>query len=125
LASQCCATGGFGYRQHDLAAEVSIAASAGHQAVTGRNKLAIELLYCLGRENEQGCGDRFRTGLPMRESWPRRRVRVWFGEYQIADYVGEPAYAARYEAAMRRRFPGLNVTNEALPLRWGEAAERP
>jgi hypothetical protein len=64
-------------------------------------------------------------GQPMTESSPRRRVRVWFGEYQIADYVGEPVYAARYEAAMRRRFPGLDVTNDALPLPWGEAADRP
>ncbi|HEU4946337.1 MAG TPA: hypothetical protein VFT31_04225 [Kribbella sp.] len=45
---------------------------------------------------------------------PRRRVRVWFGQYQIADYIGESPFAARYEAAMRRRFPGLKVTNEEL-----------
>jgi hypothetical protein len=40
---------------------------------------------------------------------------MWFGRYQIAEYVGEPAYADRYEAAMRRRFPGLEITNELLP----------
>lgn len=44
----------------------------------------------------------------------RRRVRTWFGRYQIADYIGEPAYADRYEAAMRRRFPELEITNEPL-----------
>lgn len=61
---------------------------------------------------------------PDRPPAPRRRVRLWFGGFQIADYVGEPEYAARYEAALRLRFPGLSVTNEALPLRWGEAADR-
>ncbi len=45
---------------------------------------------------------------------PRRRVRLWFGRHQIADYIGEPASAARYEAAMRRRFPGLDITNHPL-----------
>ena len=44
----------------------------------------------------------------------RRRVRVWFGQYLIGDYIGEPAYANRYEAAMRRRFPGLDITNDPL-----------
>ncbi|MGW5194027.1 hypothetical protein ACWEOO_32560 [Kribbella sp. NPDC004138] len=46
----------------------------------------------------------------------RRRVRLWFGPHQIADYIGEPAAAARHEAAMRRRFPGLDVTNDPLPV---------
>jgi hypothetical protein len=45
---------------------------------------------------------------------PRRRVRLWFGRHQIADYIGEPSSAARYEAAMRRRFPGLDITNQPL-----------
>lgn len=45
----------------------------------------------------------------------RRRVRVWFGEHAIADYVAAPALAAQYEAAMVRRFAGLRVTNEQLP----------
>ncbi|NIK56603.1 hypothetical protein [Kribbella shirazensis] len=46
----------------------------------------------------------------------RRRVRLWFGPHQLADYIGEPAAAARHEAAMRRRFPGLAITNEPLPV---------
>jgi hypothetical protein len=46
----------------------------------------------------------------------RRRVRLWFGPHQIADYIGEPAAAARHEAAMRRRFPGLEVTNDPVPV---------
>jgi hypothetical protein len=41
-------------------------------------------------------------------------VRLWFGRHQIADYIGEPSSAARYEAAMRRRFPGLDITNQPL-----------
>jgi hypothetical protein len=40
---------------------------------------------------------------------------LWFGQHQIADYIGEPPAAARYEAAMRRRFPGLEITNDPLP----------
>ncbi|MFG1815524.1 hypothetical protein ACGFIF_17280 [Kribbella sp. NPDC049174] len=45
---------------------------------------------------------------------PRRRVRLWFGRHPIADYIGDPASADRHEAAMRRRFPGLEITNEPL-----------
>jgi hypothetical protein len=41
-------------------------------------------------------------------------VRVWFGQNQIGDYIGESAYADRYEAAMRRRFPGVEITNVPL-----------
>ena len=41
---------------------------------------------------------------------------MWFGEYRIAEFVGEPAVAARYEAKMRRRFPGLEVTSEPVPV---------
>jgi hypothetical protein len=41
-----------------------------------------------------------------------RRVRVWFGEHLIADYVADPESAANYEAAMRRRFVSLRVTND-------------
>jgi hypothetical protein len=49
---------------------------------------------------------------------------MWFGRYQIADYIGEPAYADRYEAAMRRRFPGLEITNEPLPTTRQTDADR-
>ncbi|MGW5188277.1 hypothetical protein ACWEOO_03410 [Kribbella sp. NPDC004138] len=41
-----------------------------------------------------------------------RRVRVWFGEHLIADYTSDPASAAAYETAMRRRFVSLRVTND-------------
>jgi hypothetical protein len=44
----------------------------------------------------------------------RRRVRVWFGKHVIAQYVAEPALAAQYEQAMRRRFAGLKVTNNLV-----------
>jgi hypothetical protein len=44
----------------------------------------------------------------------QRRVRVWFGEYVIADQRAEPALAERYAEAMIRRFSGLQVTNEPL-----------
>ena len=46
----------------------------------------------------------------------RRRVRLWFGQHVIADYIGDPAGATRYESAMRRRFPGLDITNDPLPI---------
>jgi hypothetical protein len=45
----------------------------------------------------------------------RYRVRLWFGEYTIADYSGEPEMAARYADAMRRRFPGLRITMDPIP----------
>jgi hypothetical protein len=44
----------------------------------------------------------------------QRRIRVWFGEYVIADLRAEPALAERYAEAMIRGFPGLQVTNEPL-----------
>jgi hypothetical protein len=43
---------------------------------------------------------------------PLRRVCVWLGDHLIIDHVSEPARAAGFEAAMRRRFPSLRVTNE-------------
>jgi hypothetical protein len=45
-----------------------------------------------------------------------RRVQVWFGEHLISDWIGDdPQYAARLEAAQRRRFIKLRVTNEPTP----------
>jgi hypothetical protein len=49
------------------------------------------------------------TGTPL-----CRRVCVWFGEHKIIEHVAEPAYAARFEQAMRRRFASLRVTNEPV-----------
>lgn len=46
----------------------------------------------------------------LRTPDPRHRVQVLFGEVQIAEYAAEPSLAARYAAAMERRFPGLRVT---------------
>jgi hypothetical protein len=46
----------------------------------------------------------------------QHRVRVWFGSQPIADYRAEPALAARYAAAMARRFAGLRVINEPILL---------
>jgi hypothetical protein len=43
-----------------------------------------------------------------------RRVCVWFGEHKIVEHVSAPDYAARFEAAMRRRFASLRVTNEPI-----------
>ncbi|MFD7154307.1 hypothetical protein ACFV9C_06905 [Kribbella sp. NPDC059898] len=43
-----------------------------------------------------------------------RRVRVWFGEHVIADHISDPASAADYESAMRRRFVSLRVTNDPV-----------
>jgi hypothetical protein len=55
-----------------------------------------------------------RPGVALGIDAPRHRVRVWFGPHKIAEYTAEPALAAQYEAAMRRRFAGLRVTNENL-----------
>lgn len=41
-----------------------------------------------------------------------RRVCVWFGEHLIADYIADRESAASYQAAIRRRFLRLRVTNE-------------
>ena len=46
----------------------------------------------------------------------RRHVRVWFGSHVIADYTADPEHAERYAEAMGRRFAGLKVTNDAVPL---------
>ncbi|WP_109508975.1 hypothetical protein [Nocardioides speluncae] len=43
-----------------------------------------------------------------------RRVRVWFGEHVVADYVADWDRAALYAEAMSRRFAGLQVTNEPV-----------
>ncbi|WP_405058618.1 hypothetical protein OG474_38635 [Kribbella sp. NBC_01505] len=45
----------------------------------------------------------------------RRRVKVWFGEHAIAEFINEQAVADRYADAMRRRFQSLRVTNESIP----------
>lgn len=45
-----------------------------------------------------------------------RRVRVWFGQHVIADYSADAEHAQRYAAAMDKRFAGLNITNEPVPL---------
>jgi len=48
-----------------------------------------------------------------------RQVRVWFGQQVVVRYEGNSLEAARYEAAMRRRFSAGRVTNEpaAAPAR--------
>lgn len=48
------------------------------------------------------------------ETAERRHVKVWFGQHVIAQYVAEPALAARYAEAMERRFAGLKITNEQV-----------
>lgn len=42
----------------------------------------------------------------------RRRVRVWFGEHVVVEYVAEQGESERYAEAMGRRFAGLRVTSE-------------
>jgi hypothetical protein len=51
-----------------------------------------------------------------------RCVCVWFGEHKIVEHLAEPALAARFEDAMRRRFAGLRVTNEPATRRDVEAS---
>lgn len=45
----------------------------------------------------------------------RRRVRVWFGDTAIADYIAAAELAEQYQESMERRFSGLRVTNEPFP----------
>lgn len=53
---------------------------------------------------------------PLQRPAAKHRVCVWFGEHVIVDHVAEPAVAARFEAAMRRRFASLRVTTEQTTL---------
>jgi hypothetical protein len=46
----------------------------------------------------------------------QRHIQVWFGSHVIASYKAEPAAAERYAAAMDRRFAGLRITNELVPV---------
>lgn len=51
----------------------------------------------------------------------RHWVRVWFGEHVIAQYSGDREHAEHYVRGMTRRFPGLKITDEVVPL----TGERP
>ncbi|WP_329484199.1 hypothetical protein OG555_18790 [Kribbella sp. NBC_01484] len=51
---------------------------------------------------------------PAADPMPRHRVRVWFGDHVIADYLVRHELAERYAAASSRRF-GLPVTIDAMP----------
>ena len=53
----------------------------------------------------------------------RHRVRVWFGQTAIADFIGEAELAHRYAEAMDRRFPGLKITDDVLPLNASQTGE--
>lgn len=52
----------------------------------------------------------------MSDTIELRRVRVWFGEHVIADYTNDREHAERYAASMARRFAGLKVTTDPVPL---------
>ncbi|WP_405068903.1 hypothetical protein OG558_03410 [Kribbella sp. NBC_01510] len=41
-------------------------------------------------------------------------VCVWFGRQKIVEHVAEPIAARSFEAAMRRRFASLRITNEPV-----------
>jgi len=43
-------------------------------------------------------------------------VQVWFGDHVIAKYTAERDSAARYAEAMDRRFAGLKITNDIVPV---------
>lgn len=47
----------------------------------------------------------------------RRRVIVSLGPHTISEYYADAELAARYTAAMSRRFPGLQVTDQPLLTR--------
>lgn len=51
------------------------------------------------------------TGQPVeRVPVDRRRVRVWFGEHLLHDYLAEATAAERYAESIGRRFAGLEIT---------------
>ncbi|TCC64449.1 hypothetical protein E0H73_08615 [Kribbella pittospori] len=43
-----------------------------------------------------------------------RRIQLWLGDHLISDWIGDPGHASRYEAAMRRLFRALRMTNESV-----------
>jgi hypothetical protein len=45
---------------------------------------------------------------------PRRRIRICLGQHTISEYYAEAELAARYAAAMSRKFPGLRISDEPL-----------
>ncbi|HEY3002736.1 MAG TPA: hypothetical protein VGJ44_10340 [Kribbellaceae bacterium] len=44
-----------------------------------------------------------------------RRVEVWSGRRRLGEYVDESEAAIRYAWEMRRRYPGLKITNKLVP----------
>ncbi|WP_410792329.1 hypothetical protein [Kribbella sp. C-35] len=46
-----------------------------------------------------------------------RRIRLWFGDTVITTFGGDAHTASRYAAAMRRRFPGLRVSDDPVAER--------
>jgi hypothetical protein len=48
------------------------------------------------------------TGAPVAE----HRVRVWFGQHVVAEYVAAAQFAEEYAEAIGRRYAGLRVTVE-------------
>jgi hypothetical protein len=56
----------------------------------------------------------------------RRKVRIWFGDLLVAEYVADRDRAFRYQRVMTPMFAGLRITIE--PIRTGPdavGAERP
>lgn len=45
---------------------------------------------------------------------PRKRVRLWLGEYLVSDFCAEAPLAERHAAAMASRFTTLQLTIEAI-----------
>ncbi|MFI5735201.1 hypothetical protein ACIA49_34130 [Kribbella sp. NPDC051587] len=41
---------------------------------------------------------------------------MWFGDHVVADYSAEAELAERYAEAMARRFAGLKVTSDPIPV---------
>lgn len=52
----------------------------------------------------------------MSDTIELHHVQVLFGAHVIAQYTGERENAHRYAVAMDRRFPGLKITDEIVPL---------
>lgn len=54
----------------------------------------------------------------------RRRVRIWFGDLLVAEYIADPDRASRYQRVMEPTFNGLRITVEVVPKELA-AAELP
>jgi hypothetical protein len=53
---------------------------------------------------------------------PRQRVRIWFGELLVAEYIADTDKAFRYQRVMAPTFVGLRITLDPAAVGAGTAS---